>query len=347
MMRHEQEIEGYILDGMARALWVHAYMVWATEVDPPPVLHEATWEELAPDTSGTRSGSMKAAKELAKLIARANSLYGPWPLDGVFDTVEDRMERGGTQADRALAFGAEVARLATGTTDRQDSVLQHRPDIAIPTFKIMLDDDGHHLSWDGGWPSEPDQLESNPSRWQGSEIQSLLFDARRYSVSQAKRWAQDHGLKYGSVDSTENYHRLRQFDPGDRRCRTIELGHDIKAIVCETRNPSEMDIRRFASIVNSELPYIVAEPGPESEPWRARGRFGRKVFISALWRQLRTHPQFKGVTLEQFKRNLYLAHKEQLLTLARADLVAAMDPSEVAESEYDAGGARFNFVVDK
>jgi hypothetical protein len=539
-MPHEQEIESHILDGMARAIWVHAYMIWATEVDPPPVLHGDTWEEIAPDNKGTRTASMEAAKELAGLIAKANSLYGAYPLEDVFDTVEGRMGRGGTQADRARAFGEEVALLAIGGRDRQDGVLRHRPDLVIPDFKVTLNDDGDAISWDGGFSWEREHGPSpmdNPSQWPGSEIQSLLFDRQRYSLSQARRWAQDHGLKYGSLDTTDNYHRLRQFDPGNRRCRTIELGHDIKAVVCETRNPGEsgtrwavlvngdrqweagndaqealsaarrrygggvsletgpdgepvrtgdcpshgrttrakrapsrpaappsppdpmaltefaqavhrsmpaiqqepgpsgrdrgrfgpdkvfiaaiwrqlerdprfrgttleqfkrslldanrnrylnlaradmvgamdptevmqseildrgasfhfvldpsdarhrrnpaMDIRQFAGIVNAELPYVVPEEGVTG---RARGRFGRKVFIGGLWRQIRTHPQFEGMTLQQFKRRLFEAHKQQLLVLARADLVAAMDPEEVAESEYDAGGATFHFVVDE
>lgn len=105
-----------------------------------------------------------------------------------------------------------------------------------------------------------------------------------------------------------------------------------------------MTTRQFAGIVNAELPYIMVEGDPAG---RARGRFGRKVFIAALWRQLRTHPQLRGMTLDQFKQCLFQAHREQFLVLARADLVAAMDPQEVAESEYDAGVATFHLVVEQ
>jgi hypothetical protein len=96
--------------------------------------------------------------------------------------------------------------------------------------------------------------------------------------------------------------------------------------------------------VNAELPYIMEEKGSTGRP---RGRFGRKVFIAALWRQLRTHPKLSGMTFDQFQRCLFQAHREQFLVLARADLVAAMDPDEVAESECDAGVATFHFVVEQ
>jgi hypothetical protein len=42
---------------------------------------------------------------------------------------------------------------------------------------------------------------------------------------------------------------------------------------------------------------------------------------------------------------LLRAHRERLLVLARADLVAAMDPDEVRDSVIVTDGARFHFVV--
>jgi deoxyribodipyrimidine photolyase-like uncharacterized protein len=105
-------------------------------------------------------------------------------------------------------------------------------------------------------------------------------------------------------------------------------------------------LRQFAADVNAELPYIVQEAGLDG---RAKGRFGdRKVFIAALWRQLRTQPSFHGMTIKEFKDRLYEAHRQRLVTLARADLVAAMDPTEVAESEWAGPGGipTYHLVVD-
>jgi hypothetical protein len=76
----------------------------------------------------------------------------------------------------------------------------------------------------------------------------------------------------------------------------------------------------------------------------SEGVFGRrKVFISRLWEQLRAEPA-GATSLDEFKRRLVSAHKAGLLTLARADLVAAMDPRDVANSETRHLEARYHFV---
>lgn len=124
-----------------------------------------------------------------------------------------------------------------------------------------------------------------------------------------------------------------------------DISDRIRADLPGVRNPSKASLREFAADVNAELPYITPEPGDG-----AKGRFGdRKVFIAALWRQLRTAPSFKGMTPKQFKDRLVEAHGQRLLVLARADLVAAMDPKEVAESEWvdPSGGRSYHFVVDQ
>jgi len=76
------------------------------------------------------------------------------------------------------------------------------------------------------------------------------------------------------------------------------------------------------------------------------GWFGdRKVFVSAVWDQLRRDPRWSGLGLAGFKADLVAAHRAGQLLLARADLVAAMDPALVAASEIAVDGASFHFVV--
>ena len=76
------------------------------------------------------------------------------------------------------------------------------------------------------------------------------------------------------------------------------------------------------------------------------GVFGeRKVFISAVWHQLRRDPAWAGLTLDDFKGRLLTAHRAGELVLARADLVAAMSPELVAASETVSDGASFHFIV--
>jgi len=78
----------------------------------------------------------------------------------------------------------------------------------------------------------------------------------------------------------------------------------------------------------------------------ATGRFGdRKVFVAAVWDELRRDPRWAAITLDDLKARLVAAHRAGELALARADLVAAMDPALVAASEITADGASFHFVV--
>jgi hypothetical protein len=71
--------------------------------------------------------------------------------------------------------------------------------------------------------------------WHGSEVQSLLFD-KQWTPSEAKDWAQSHGYKASKVHVTDDYIRLRQFEPiAGRAKRTITFGQGIKAIIEEVR----------------------------------------------------------------------------------------------------------------
>jgi hypothetical protein len=76
------------------------------------------------------------------------------------------------------------------------------------------------------------------------------------------------------------------------------------------------------------------------------GWFGdRKVFVFAVWDELRKRSPWAAIALDDFKARLVAAHRAGELTLARADLVAAMDPALVAASEIAADGASFHFIV--
>ena len=76
------------------------------------------------------------------------------------------------------------------------------------------------------------------------------------------------------------------------------------------------------------------------------GVFGdRKVFIAAVWNGLRRAPAWSSLTLDDFKARLVAAHRAGDLSLARADLVAAMDPELVAASETTTDGASFHFII--
>lgn len=74
------------------------------------------------------------------------------------------------------------------------------------------------------------------------------------------------------------------------------------------------------------------------------GRFGGdKVFISHILRRLAEEGAAVGDT-EGLKARLVSVHRQGLLSLSRADLVEAMDPKDVANSETRYLSATFHFV---
>jgi DNA-binding protein HU-beta len=63
-------------------------------------------------------------------------------------------------------------------------------------------------------------------------IQSLLFGRNDWTEAKAKQWAAAHGYKSTVTDVTDQYIRIRQFDPkGLKVKRTITLGRGIRAVV--------------------------------------------------------------------------------------------------------------------
>jgi len=109
------------------------------------------------------------------------------------------------------------------------------------------------------------------------------------------------------------------------------------------RTVDDVDLPSFALMVQALAADVEPDPGVDG---RARGRFGdRKVFIAAVRRALRA-TKYASLPRAAIDELLIRAYREELLQLARADLVAAMDPDEVRDSEITYGGiAQFHFVV--
>ena len=75
------------------------------------------------------------------------------------------------------------------------------------------------------------------------------------------------------------------------------------------------------------------------------GRFGDdKVFVSHVQQAYAERPGSRIREMDAFKRRLVEAHRADLLTLVRADLVEAMDPRDVAASETRYMNATFHFI---
>lgn len=108
------------------------------------------------------------------------------------------------------------------------------------------------------------------------------------------------------------------------------------------RTVADVDLPSFALMVQALADDV--EPDPNADGL-ARGRFGdRKVFIAAIRRELHA-TKYASLSRAAIDELLFRAHRERLLVLSRADLVAVMDPDELRDSEIVTDGARFHFVV--
>jgi uncharacterized protein (DUF2267 family) len=100
--------------------------------------------------------------------------------------------------------------------------------------------------------------------------------------------------------------------------------------------PTEpFDLATFAATVRA----LAAKSPPQD-------RFhDNKAFIAPLWRASQRESNFPRLDLNEFKMRLVEANSHNFLHLSRADLVQAMDPKLVAESETGYLNATFHFVL--
>ena len=68
------------------------------------------------------------------------------------------------------------------------------------------------------------------------------------------------------------------------------------------------------------------------------------VLIAHLWNHLKERPPFQSLDLLAFKDKLLTANRSRLLSLSRADLVQALDPRDVRDSETPYLNAVFHFL---
>src|SRR5579872_7440182 len=68
-----------------------------------------------------------------------------------------------------------------------------------------------------------------------NNIQSILFPADKWNVTQAKKWLKEHGYKTSfhqkGVHRTKNYLRFRQSPPNPGRYRIKRLGGGIELVL--------------------------------------------------------------------------------------------------------------------
>jgi hypothetical protein len=92
------------------------------------------------------------------------------------------------------------------------------------------------------------------------------------------------------------------------------------------------------------LERVVEKVRRASDGARVRSYGGNKIFIASVWEALASDPEVAALGEQGFKAVLAEAHRRGLVVLSRADLVAAMDPKDLAASEIKHLNATYHFI---
>jgi hypothetical protein len=136
--------------------------------------------------------------------------------------------------------------------------------------------------------------------------------------------------------------------------RRLYMGNDdpkklrdavVRGWIDETETPSpSIPSPAPAASIELDLPAF-AEKVKAAARVCPTGRFGdNKVFISHLWKTLKSDRAFAAMDLASFKERLAEANNARLLDLSKADLVQAMDAEDVRDSEVHYLSTTFHFV---
>jgi hypothetical protein len=120
------------------------------------------------------------------------------------------------------------------------------------------------------------------------------------------------------------------------RTRHADLSNEPPRSPPAGPTPVQSPAANLLQVVRDAIPRIGAE-----------GRFGEKVYVSAIWRTIERDPKAGDLSLDHFKNWLVRANRDGWLVLARADLIGAMDARQINESEINDRGATFHFVLDQ
>jgi hypothetical protein len=149
-------------------------------------------------------------------------------------------------------------------------------------------------------------------------------NAEELSQALLTRWV--FGAQPKAVTATGARLALRQSD--------VQPVEPAVAVANDNGPPATVDLPTLAQAVRA------AAAAPEV------ARFHNdRAFIGSIWRYMRGRSPVWEMPLEEFKAKLVAAHLSGFIRMTRADLVGAMDPSEVRQSEAQHHGSTFHFVA--
>ena len=201
-------------------------------------------------------------------------------------------------------------------------------------------------------------LKTNPTATPAKVLEAIAFKELGFPEVNAWPKLKDAVLSrlIGSTETlkaTEIAQQLPRVVLGVTSTKTDDLRrHLIKSWVMgqETVSAEEKPQPSAALSVPEPSPSFDLVEFAETVDRLARGSetgwFGdNKLFISHAWRLFKADPNGPALDLPLFKQKLVEANREGLLRLSRADLVSAMNPDDVRESETHYLNAEFHFIL--
>lgn len=182
--------------------------------------------------------------------------------------------------------------------------------------------------------------------------------AEPFNATRVQAWALSHELPEPVSKPNDAINQIAIARIGARNAKPVELRNATirswirggsSAVASPSEPPRATEAQESGRTSQPETPATAfsieefAQRVEETARHCTSGRFGGdKVFISHVWRNLQ--PELRRDGTEEFKRHLAEANRMGLLSLSRADLVQAMNPDDVRESETEYLNARFHFV---
>jgi hypothetical protein len=192
---------------------------------------------------------------------------------------------------------------------------------------------------------------SKVAAWIASSAVGASGTQRKMARALARRWVCGEPQPLGNPLSRDTAGEPVPSGAGEARPAPTLAEPPPRAGVAPSQ-PPEPEVQRNLPLgpaaAATQPPQNLLEVVRETIPRiGADGRFGEKIYVSAIWRTIERDRKVEHLSLDSFKSWLLGANRKGWLVLARADLIGAMDSRQVTESEIQDRGSTFHFVLDQ
>lgn len=169
---------------------------------------------------------------------------------------------------------------------------------------------------------------------------SVISEKRQIEGLRERKFTRDNVLRAA-------YPECKDGDPGEMLpaiaagATSVAVEEIRTALICQWLTAGELSTTRAGRFSLDEFAQTIRKLATTTTD----GRFGEnKVFIASIWDQFQRSPAGAGMSRSAFDEHLVEANRTGLLALSRADLIGAMDPETVRQSEVKLEQGAFHLV---